>query len=82
MSNVHSLWGQPTGERDVQPTLVAALEKMLEQARSGEIVGAALVKLHCDGLASWDVAGKVGGYSLIGATTCAQNCLMEMARDG
>ena len=82
MSEVVSLWGQPIGEREVQPMLVEALEKMLEQARSGEIVGAALVKLHCDGLGSWDVAGKVGGYSLLGAADCAHACLLEMARNG
>jgi hypothetical protein len=82
MSNVHSLWGQPTGERTPQPELVAALEDALERARSGEIVGAAFATVYCDGLSGWSLAGRVGGNSLIGALEMVKAAAMEVNRNG
>ena len=81
MSEVVSLWGQPTGERQVQPQMVAALESLLEMARSGEIVGGVFAVRHCDGLCSYRVRGQISGYSLIGAVEAAKADALEIVRE-
>lgn len=80
MSNVVSVFGGPTGERAVNAALVECLERWLEMARSGEAIGMAGALLHCDGLASYSVAGSVGGYGMIGALEVARLELVEIAR--
>ena len=80
MSNVVSAFGGPTGERAVNAALVERLECWLEMARSGEAVGMAGALLHCDGLASYSVAGTVGGYSMIGALEMARMDVVEIVR--
>lgn len=80
MTNVISAFGHPTGERQVSDALVASLEEWLERARSGEITGMAGAFLHCDGMASYSVAGLVGGFALIGALEIAKAELVEIAR--
>ena len=80
VSEVVSLWGQPTGERTVQPHMVEALEALLEMARSGEIVGGVFAVLHCDGAASYRMGGQLGGYSVLGAFEAAKANLVEIVR--
>lgn len=40
------------------PEVVEALEKLLEQARAGEITGFAFCLLHVGDLTSWDTEGR------------------------
>lgn len=82
MSEVVSLWGQPTGERNPNPALIDSLEKALERAKAGEIVGAAYAFCYHDGYAGYELAGLVGGYSMLGAIETAKAGLMEINRDG
>jgi hypothetical protein len=71
VSNVLSPWGCLPPERIVIKELVDGLEKMLEKARAGEIVGAVLVSGHHDQTSSFSILGAVGTYSLVGAMTIA-----------
>ncbi len=77
---VVSLFGHPTGERKVSEAAVSVAQEALEQAAAGEVIGMVVVKLHHDGLASFHIGGRVGGYSIVGAMTVAQQDLVDMAR--
>lgn len=80
IKKVTSLFGGPTGERTVNEIAVAALEELLEKARSGEIVGIAVAALHYDGCGSFQLAGRVGGYSMLGALDEAHSRVMEIVK--
>jgi hypothetical protein len=60
-------------------TLIAELERLLEAARSGEIVGLAGSYVHRDGVVTWSYAGAVGGYGLIGGLDCAREKMIRLA---
>ena len=49
--NVESLFGGPTGEREVSSACVEGLEYLLERARNGEVIGFAASYLNADGTA-------------------------------
>lgn len=57
--------------------LVEYLEDLLEQARSGHVVGIAAATVESSGVASYAVVGRVGGFGLSGALACAQHLLCE-----
>ncbi|WP_454917436.1 hypothetical protein [Xanthobacter sediminis] len=81
MSNVVAIRGGPTGQPEPNPTCIATLEEWLERARSGEIVGVALAALHHDGVGSYAVGGRVGGYSMLGALEMACAELVKVNSD-
>ena len=58
-------------------TLVKYLEDLLEQARSGHVVGIAAATVEASGVASYSIVGRVGGFGLSGALACAQHLLCE-----
>lgn len=80
MTKVVSLNGDAVVEAagEPSPALIARLEDLLEQARSGEVQGIAYAALHADRLASFAVAGRVGGYAMMGALTMAQDALVRV----
>ena len=80
--NVVSLNGGPRGVREVNEAVVSVLERWLEAARSGEVIGVAIALLDYDGCGRWAVAGTVGGYSMLGALEVARADLLEVMRDG
>ena len=80
--NVVSLNGGPRGVREVNEAVVSVLEKWLEAARSGEVIGVAIALLDYDWCGRWSVAGVVGGYSMLGALEVARADLLEVMRDG
>jgi hypothetical protein len=63
---------------EVNERLVEEIERLLESARSGEIVGMAGTYLHKDRRASYSFAGRVGTYSLIGGLECAKERLLSI----
>lgn len=81
MSNVESLFGGPTGEREVSETAVRVLTDLLEMAKSGEILGVAAAYVHADGSAAFHIGGNVGGFSLVGAVNVALAELVEINRE-
>ncbi len=78
MSNVKSLFGGPSGEREVVQSAVDEAKALLEAVQSGEVCGFAIVRLHHDQMASWRVAGHIGGYSMIGGLEHAKAVIMEI----
>lgn len=78
---VVSLRGQPTGERKVNANAVAAAQRLLEQAQAGEVIGVAVVTLHYDSAAAFDMAGKLGGYSMLGACDMVHDLLVEVNKE-
>ena len=64
---VKPLFGGMTYEREVVAATIDALEQILEAAKSGEIVGVAITTLDHKGMGGYSIAGRVGGYSMIGA---------------
>jgi hypothetical protein len=77
---VAALFGGPTGERKVNPDVVALFEEYVEMARSGQICGAAVVYLCPDGQNGYDLRGRVGGHGMVGAATCLLSELVDVAR--
>lgn len=68
MSNVKALYGGVViAAREPNEELIAALERWLDAARSGEVQGMGFVALHADMVSSRDIAGVLGGYGMIGA---------------
>lgn len=80
--NVASLFGGPTGQREANQNCVATLEKWLEMAKAGEIVGVVMAGLTHDRCGTWQAAGFVGGYSILGALVDAQAATLETVRSG
>lgn len=78
---VVSLYGGPTGEREIVQHAVAEAERLLAAVKAGEVVGFAVSSVHCDGLASFAVAGKCGGYGQIGALEMAKAVIVGINQD-
>jgi hypothetical protein len=78
--NVVALRGvlQPQPEAEINERLVEELARLLEAARSGEIVGMAGTYLHKDRRASYSFAGTVTAFSLIGGLECAKQRLLAI----
>ena len=77
--NVVALRGEfqaPAAE--VNERLIEEMERLLEAARCGEIIGMAGTYLHKDKGASYSFAGNVGAYSLLGGLECAKARLLSI----
>lgn len=77
---VISLYG-PLPEQHATPdaNVVDELERLLEAARAGEIVGIVGSYMHKNGAASYSYAGIVGKYAVIGGLECAKERLLRIA---
>lgn len=77
MTNVEPIRpGIQVPEREANPDVVALLEEMLTQAKSGELVGFSGAMLYYDGPAARRRAG-LASYALIGATQSAVQIMIE-----
>ncbi|TCT08100.1 hypothetical protein [Aquabacter spiritensis] len=80
--NVVSLRGTFHVEKaEPNPTVVGELERLLEAARSGELVGLAGVYLHKDKSVAYSYAGAVVGFGMIGGLECLKARLTHFALD-
>ena len=79
--NVVALHGTflPPPAATVDAKLIQELERMLDGARSGEIIGMAGTYLHKDRAASYSFAGVVATYSMLGGLDCAKDRLLRIA---
>lgn len=73
--------GTPIDERPVSKFCVEALEESLAQARAGEIVGVAIAKQHHDTSGSYQIGGKCGSYSLLGALERVKRAAHELIEE-
>lgn len=77
---VVSMFGGPTGERQVSDDVIRVLEDLLERAHSGEVIGFSGAVLVHDGCANFYACGMVGGYSMIGALEMAKSEVLDVLR--
>lgn len=78
--NVVSLHGEePPQSGKPVAGVVAELERLLEAARAGEIVGLAIVARHASSVVAYSYAGAVKGYALIGGLECVKQELVAAA---
>ena len=80
MTEVVSLFGQPTGERVPSKVAVEVLEDWLAKAKAGECIGVCVVGIYADGLSSYSLAGRIGGFSMLGALQVAEAEIVEIVR--
>jgi hypothetical protein len=59
--------------RTPNATTVQHLEELLEQARSGEVVGVVTVSMYHDNSAAYAIMGTIGGYQVGGAVATAMH---------
>jgi len=79
-SNVVMLNGGSTPHAgECNQTLIEELERLLQAARSGEIVGLAGAFVHRNKLVGYSFAGEVTGYALIGGLECVKERLTRLA---
>ena len=78
---VKPLFGGLTYEREVVESAISALEAALDAARSGEVVGVAIAMLDYKAMGSYAMAGRIGGYSMIGALEMAKAELIAVNWD-
>lgn len=78
--NVISLRGNFTAP-PAQPnsTVIEELERLLEAARAGEILGVAGAYVHRDKVVTYSYAGAVASYGMIGGLDCVKERLLRIA---
>lgn len=70
-----------TGEREPNPVCIELLERWLEMAKSGEMIGVVVSGRSFDGCARYGFGGNIGGYSLLGAMEMARADVVAFMRD-
>ncbi len=61
------------------PTLIEELERLLDAARAGEIVGMAGTYVHRDKTVSYSYAGAIASYGMLGGLDCVKERLLRIA---
>jgi hypothetical protein len=71
----------PIAEPEAKPneTLVQELERLLQAARAGQIVGMAGAYQHQDRIITYSFAGAIGGYAVLGGLDCLKERLLQLA---
>ena len=71
----------PVMEPEAKPneTLVQELERLLQAARAGQIVGMAGAYQHRDRIITYSYAGMIGGYAVLGGLDCLKERLVRLA---
>jgi hypothetical protein len=78
--NVISLRGNFTvPSAEPNSTVIEELERLLEAARAGEILGVAGAYVHRDKVVTYSYAGAVGSYGMIGGLDCVKERLLRIA---
>ena len=77
--NVVALPGHLTGQREVCEDVVKALEHLLEEARSGAVIGVVYTADYFDNLTSYGISGRLGRQAL-GALTLVKADLVDLLR--
>ena len=78
---VLSIHGGRPMPQEPNEAAIAVLERTLEAAKAGEIVGALVVSQYKDCSGGWQIGGFVSSYSMLGAATVAIDDLKAMHRE-
>jgi len=76
---VISLFGAAPPDGRPNPSVVQELERLLEAAQAGEIIGLAGSYVHRDKVVTYSFAGLVGSYGLIGGLDCLKERMVRLA---
>jgi hypothetical protein len=80
--NVISLRGHYTPPSpEPNATVVEELERLLQAAKAGEILGLAGAYVHRDKVISYSYAGAVASYGMLGGLDCVKERLLRIAMD-
>jgi hypothetical protein len=71
----------PAPRSEPSQVLIDELERLLERARSGDLVGGALTLLGAGGVAEYHIVGYAGGFNMVGAVACMQARLVSIANE-
>lgn len=78
-TNVVSVHGGPVPmAKENSPALIGYLEELLEQAKSGEILGMAAATMYRDRTTAYSVVGVIEGFSMVGALEMAKATLVNL----
>jgi hypothetical protein len=69
----------PVTEATPNEILVQELERLLQAARAGQIVGMAGTYQHQDRMVTYSYAGAVGGFAVLGGLDCLKERLVRLA---
>jgi hypothetical protein len=70
--------GYPLQGAQANATVIRELERLVEAARSGEIVGLAGSYVHKNNVITYSYAGTVRGYALLGGLECLKERLLRL----
>ena len=79
VAKVVSLTGEMPQPGEPSQKLIAFLKDQLERAEAGRTIGFAGAILEADREAVYYVAGHTGGFTMVGALTCALQKLTAIA---
>jgi hypothetical protein len=71
--------GFPIEPAQPNHTLIEELERLLEAAQAGEIVGMAGTYVHRDKTVSYSYAGAIASYGMLGGLDCVKERLLRIA---
>jgi len=69
----------PLDQPEPNQTLVQELERLLQAARAGQIVGMAGAYQHRDRAITYSYAGSIGGFAILGGLDCLRQRLVQVA---
>ncbi|ACB96767.1 hypothetical protein [Beijerinckia indica] len=69
----------PVQSSQPNTTVIEELERLLEAAKAGEIVGLAGTYVHKDKVVTYSYAGAVGSYAMLGGLDCVKERLLRIA---
>lgn len=75
--SLRGLFTPPSAEPN--STVIEELERLLEAARAGEILGMAGAYIHKDKVVSYSYAGAVASYGMLGGLDCVKQRLLHIA---
>lgn len=79
--NVVSMSGDPIPVGEPDPELIAEIEYLLDQAKSGQIITATWAALHSDGSTARGFCGGWFSMSLVGQMVALQNDVLRQMPD-
>lgn len=79
MSDMKVVQLAPPPRAEPSQILIDELEQLLERARSGDIIGGALAVIDASGVSEYHIVGYSEGFALVGAATCMQAKLTDIA---
>lgn len=81
MTNVTSIFGEPVADGKANEACVEELERLLECAKRGEVIGFAGTYMMQDYTSNYLIAGLAGGFGMLGAVEMIKAELIDINRD-